>query len=824
MKIKRKRIWIPLVIILILLIVTGGVLLTLTVPNVETQLGNLKPAILVAISEPVNGQKVLPGDSLSVYVSVASAQPLQSLEVFADGTPLAIVMSTSLEQSPVTAMFLWSPVPEGWHLLTARATDQDGFTVLSNPIRVEAILPPAPQPVEPTLLDKPGVVLGISTDSPDFETELDTEIERLLSLATDQEPVHVQVPSFTAPDLEVPPESFTGSILEAPSSAPFFQKFLLWTSAKTSTSVILPQAPSLRGSVEDCTVRLRVYDRSNNELGFHLYRLGPLDTGWVLEADLQASDGTGVFEYLDSDRNNGKQDYYIASYNAAGENPGNIIELNVAAEACSIHSPHVVSLQNAFLTPTQPVDRLYCYASNDLSSWVRIPRKPQEFINPVEGVFNLSPYLHGLGVPGTPLQFKLECWGWHGETLVSLGSGSGPIGAAEGPLEFNGDRYRLRADSILDPMNPGDQHLAIKAIVPPVNLHYSTSLADCHVFSGGDAAMEWACENLIDPWTGESVSGHNILVWHYYDFCKYNKEYCQGYIPFSEVRGYHVYRQTKNALEQWNEPILIKTVDRNDVLMAVLTPGETTSASDRTRYFVRAFVQDGYESGDSNYLQPVSANFKMTIPALYSQANSVRVFKPGGKVVGVDVEPGPQGSTKNVDNSFIGDGTYWVSGEPVQEEQTEEGFLVGYLRSHAKHLPKSISMIFDDWIQFDLSQVPGKITNATLRWDGDLIMAGPGWDKWSIWCGNELTTFYGWPVDYMEYLLPSDDIWGVDVTNLVLLQQQAEASHTSVGGLTPYYFGFYMWSGMRTHYTTEYFWDACLAQIKNVRLEVEYTE
>lgn len=587
--------------------------------------------------------------------------------------------------------------------------------------------------------------------------------------------------------------------------------------------VLLPQAPYLRGSVEECAVRLWVNDRAVDELGFRLYHLGPLDTGWVLAADLQASDGMVVFETIDPDRSPGKHFYYIASYNAAGENPGNIIDLDVAAEACVIHSPRAVSLQNAILTPALPVDRLYCYASQDWSNWVRIPRQPQEFVYPLEGVFDLSPHLHALGIPGIPLDFALECWGWDGETLLPLGSGSGPIGAAEGPLEFDADRYHFQADSVFDPLNPGDHPLTLLTIVPPVNLHYPNSVADCVEFGKHDASMVWACDNLIDPLTGESTSGHNILVWHYYDFCKYDG-YCEGYLPYTEVLGYHVYRQTKNALEQWNEPILIKTVDRNDVLMAVLTPGETTSASDRTRYFVRAFVSDSYESGDSNYLQPVPANFRMTIPALYIQGLSVRVFKPGGKIVGVDIEPGPQGSVKYVDNSFFLGESFWVSHVPVIEEQTEDGFLVGYWRHHAEHLPKSVSLIYDAWVQFDLTQVPGTITSALLKWDGDLEMAGPGWDKWSIWCGNELTTFYGWPVDYMEYLLPSDDIWGVDVINLVLLQQQAEASHASVGGLTPYYFGFYMWSGMTTHYTTEYLMDACLARIKNVRLEVEYTK
>jgi hypothetical protein len=678
--------------------------------------------------------------------------------------------------------------------------------------------------VEAASLDMPAVVLGISTDSPDFETELDAEIERLLSLGEDQEPVQAQIPSFTAPEQGIPPEPLPGDIQETPGRASSFQKFLLWAAENANLPDPLPPAPYLRGSVEECTVRLTITDSAENELGYRLYRLGPLDTGWDLAADLQAGSGLGVFEYSDPERFPGVVVYYAASYNASGENPGNFLSLEVTSQSCRIHSPLAVSLQNALLTPSLPVDRLYCYASQDGSDWARIPWHAQEFVDPVEGVFDLSPHLRALGIPGTPLDLSLECWGWQGETLVPLGSGGGTIGAAEGPLEFDADGYHFEADAVFGPVEPWDRPLNILTIFPPVNLHYPDSLAGCDAFTGGDAAMEWACENLIDPLTGESTSGHNILVWHYYDFCKYDEQYCEGYLPFSSVQGYHVYRQTKNAMQQWNEPILIRTVDRNDVLMAVLSPGETTSASSRTRYFVRAFVNDGYESGDSNYVEPVPANFRSTIPAMFIQGMSVRIFKPG-KMTGMDIEPGPQGSMKIVDSGIMGSDSYWVSYEPILEEQTEDGFLVGYWRSHAEHLPVSTSLIWDAWVQFDLSQVSGTITSALLRWDGDLLMAGSGWDKWGIWCGNQMTTFYGWPVDYyMKYLLPSDDIWGVDVTNLVLLQQQAEAINYPVEGMTPYAFGFYMWSGLRTHYTTEYRLDYCYEKIINVRLEVEYTK
>jgi hypothetical protein len=816
---KRRRYWIWAGIAIIALIL-GGLQVHRSVPSVDKQLDRLDPIILVNITEPLNGQPVQLDIPTSVFISLSSAEGLQNLQAYADGIPLASIAFSPLGQSPVIAWYVWTPGTEGWHVLIARATGSDGSTIISDPVRVEAVLPttlpdslPPAQGYPP---DMPVTLFGISSDAPDFDAVLDAEVERLLSLGEGQQVIPEEPPSIYLPMMEVEPVAIPSVLQQAPPPASPLQKYLLWFAGRINMPASLPAAPMLGGSVQECTVRMWVEDRAEDELGFRLYRLGPLETGWSLAADLQALDGTGAFELLDPDRSPGRHTYYLASYNARGENPGNLLDLEVTDDACSANGPQVISMRHAVLTPAIPVDRLYCYASLDGSDWSRIPRQPQEFIQPLDGAFDLSPHLRALGLPGTSPGLQLECWGWQAGSLLPLGSGCASLADAQGPLEFDGDKFHFEADAAFDHLQPGDRLPELLTIVPPVNMHYPGSQADCDVFSGNDAAMEWACANLIDPWTGEPTSGHRILVWHYYDFCQYDA-FCNGYLPWDQVAGYHVYRQTKNALDEWNDPILIRTVERYDVLMTVLSPGETTSASERTRYFVRAFVSDGYESTDSNYLQAVPANFRMTIPALYIQGISVRSFKPGGKIVGIDIEPGPLGSIKIVD----GGDSFWVSHTPVLEQQTEVGFQVGYIRSHATHMPKTHSIIFDAWVQFDLTQVPGTITDADLVWDGELVMGGPGWDKWTYQCFNYMTTFYGFPVLDPPFFTS----WGdTDVTNYVLLQQQAEDLQQPVGGMTPGYFGFYMWSGLRTHYTTEYRWDTCHFVVKNVRLEVEYTK
>jgi hypothetical protein len=375
---------------------------------------------------------------------------------------------------------------------------------------------------------------------------------------------------------------------------------------------------------------------------------------------------------------------------------------------------------------------------------------------------------------------------------MPLGSGGGAISTE--PIYFEAGGFTFSSQPVHEPASPGTYRFKPLNFAPPMNLHYADSLAGCDAYTGDDAYLEWACENLIDIW-GEPVSGHNILVWHWYiyDNCNAQEDYCGYNVPEEEVAGYHVYRQTGN-----NEPILIRTVDRNDVYMAVLTPGETTSASESTRYFVRAFMQSGYESGDSNYLQARPAPFRMTLPGLYSGAIGIRIYKPTGKVV----------------NAVVGN---WDL-----QALPEEGINVGYMRHHSRFGPQAESLYWHEYVTFDLSEVPGIIGSAHLEWDGEMHTSGPGNDLYADRCNNRLTDYFGAQVGYYP-ISPMPLGIDADVTNYEVLWQHAAAVDAELlWGELPTYPGFYLWSGDTSLAYTDLFLDMCLAVVKNVRLEVEY--
>ena len=792
MKKKRAWIWVGFSIGLVALLVIGDILANKYVPNIDTQLRALQPVILVSISQPVNGQQVTSGEPIGVFVTVNSAQGLQNVQAYADGTPLGMVMSSPLNESLVTAEFQWLPQTEGWHTFTARVTDLQGRTVVSNAIRVEAIVPTILSG-EAAPAESPGTVFGISTDSENLDTEFDAEVDRLIARAGVDLPALLEFPSFPPPASESSPERSTALIAEVPGNTSLFQKVNLWFASLSYIPFALPAAPDLNGSVKNCTVQLQVNDIAHNELGIRLYRFGPNDTAWVKFADLQASPGMRMFEYDDMDRMPGQYLYYASSFNAGGENPGNFFSAEITAEACSVHSPTVVSLQNARLTPTRPVDRLYCYASVNGADWERIPGNSTDFIFPVNSVFDLSPYLHALASPNTPLNLTLECWGWEGGSLVPLGSGGGAI--SERQVEIDAESYTFLAAPVQELAGPGDYTLNLVNFAPPYYLHYPDSLADCMVHARGDAALEWACENLIDL-QGKPIAGQAILVWYWniHDNCNAQENYCGYNVPPSDVSGFHVYREIPGY-----EPVLIQTINTSAVTLAVLSPGETASTSAGTRYFVRAFMQDGYESGDSNSLEAIPAEYTMSIPAQYSPELGIRVFKPGGKIVNVTVPA-----------------DLYNLGEPP-----EYGIDFGYFRHHTDYISKVDSIYEHAYIGFDLSQVPGTITSARLQWnDGAIHTSGPGNDLYADRCNNHLTDFFGQQLGYYYSM-----IWltmDADVTNYVLTWQQNQGTEFPGLGELPSSPGFWLFSGDTSLAYTEYDLDLCMITIQNVRLEVEY--
>ncbi len=778
----RSWLWLLVVVGILAAVFIAVFLLLRNIPPIEKQLDQTRPILSIAIAEPHHRQQVLAGQPITIFISTSGAEPVQNLVVTVNGEPIQQTSATGTS----LYVFHWSPPIPGWYVLSAQAQDLQKRTISASPIWVEGVVPtPAgsnsPNPIIPSS------ILDIPLDTDNFDEQLDSRVDAIISESAEQLTSTSPGESTNTPAANPPIAAPEGVMLPGLKQAPAFLPLKVWLASLAPTSSAAPTPPQLAGKVDGCSIHLSVNDTSTTETGFLVYRTDVANPTWTVIATLSAHSGTGWASFTDSARPNGQVAYQVAAFNASGKSPSNVVTLTINNTACSDNSPVGITLQNAILSPTFPIDRLYCYASANNLDWSRIPSTISSFIPPTNGSFDLSPHLPTLPRTSSLHNLSLECWGWQGSVLIPLGRSMTSL--AESVIESKAERFKFTASTIFEPIPPGQIAYKPLNLAPPYNLHYADSLAGCKAYTGKDSYLEWACDNLIDQW-GKPLSGHNILVWHWYihDNCNAQENYCGYNVPKSDITGYRVYRQTGN-----NEPILIRNVERNDILMAVLTPGETTSASANTRYFVRAVTTDGWESGDSNSLQAEPAPFHMTLPALVSQEMGVRVYKPGGKIVGVV-----------------------VGGEMV--EQSETPALVGYFRHHSPHLPRVTSIYFHEFLYFDLSQVKGTISSATLMWDGKIHTSGPGNDLFDVRCNNYVTDYMGTQVGYSPIMMLS--MWA-DVTNLINIWKQNPM--TTVPG-DPYSapYGFWLYSGDTSLASTEYDLDLCTVDIKNIRLEIEY--
>ncbi len=116
-----------------------------------------KPPV-VEIATPLNGA-VFP-DGADVFIAAHAADTdgfVATVEFFSGTNSLGITTNHPLSMSPVNPFQLtWSNVPPGYHFLTAKATDDDGATAISMPIRINVGNPFEPTVVNVTATDPEG--------------------------------------------------------------------------------------------------------------------------------------------------------------------------------------------------------------------------------------------------------------------------------------------------------------------------------------------------------------------------------------------------------------------------------------------------------------------------------------------------------------------------------------------------------------------------------------------------------------------------------------------------------------------------------------------
>ena len=90
-------------------------------------------------------------------------------------------------------------------------------------------------------------------------------------------------------------------------------------------------------------------------------------------AQLDGHPGTGDFTYVDAGLGLGKYLYYISSLDGSSETPSSLLKLEISDGQCAAASPQAFGLQDAVLTTSKNVDKVYCYLSVNQGPWTRIP-------------------------------------------------------------------------------------------------------------------------------------------------------------------------------------------------------------------------------------------------------------------------------------------------------------------------------------------------------------------------------------------------------------------------------------------------------------------
>jgi hypothetical protein len=629
-------------------VVVIGVIASFFIPKTNQQLPPGAFSILVNINLPLNGAELPLNEPVSIYAEAIGDKPVHSLELWVDGTFSPTKMDSSpADKSPLTATWLWTPAEEGVHRLIVRAIGPGGEVINSNVVRIsvlprEKITDLQVTPIPPEQLP-PNEPPAANTD--------------------------FQVPE--GPTVAPPPPPFPP---QDPPQVP----------AEPPTG-----APGLQGSINQCDATLFIQDNAEDEKGFYLYRFDPTSTTFTRVATLDKHPGTDSFNYLDPSLSLGNHTYYIASFDGSGESPSNLINLNVSSAQCAANGPQSFGLQDAILTTTQTVDKIYCYLSVDQGPWKRIPYGSNKFIYADAKGFDLSKYLGNLisPPPGGSLTLELECWGWSGDTLVYLGYQKQTID--KGPVQLIGMDFNLIGK--LGITGPETVPFTTSPLIAAPRSLYFKNYNDCVSFfqsySPSNPANE--CKFLNKGWL--------LLTWQWNPYHCWTGDNCNYIKDIDDYRLYQVY--------PGNEPVQVSTniyhlhVDGGgQVALTFFTPATTQNGLIGAKYFVRAY-KGNLESPDSYAIPAPSPQYQYTKVLPSSMMFQDTTYQ--ADFIGSCPAYGP-----NFQDDMLKGGGSVVVGFNYQAKYTYSDDCP-VMRS---------SDYYDATIYFDHREIHGQVNSAILHW------------------------------------------------------------------------------------------------------------
>ena len=446
-------------VLAVILIGSAGAYQAARIPSVAEQLPPNVAPLVVTLNRPLDGSAYPANAFILVAAEAVAARPLAALELWADGARVERreAEATSARRQ-LSGFWSWQPGTPGEHTLLVRAVDVAGVIGQSDPVRVRAS---AAVDARLLITAKEGDTLeglaGLLGASAERLAALNPELDGAGPLLPGQvvfAPLPLGTAGASQPAGAATPAPPAGPAQPAPDWAP--SKVSLWLRKRVLAPAKPPPAPVLTAATEGCIVRLFVADRSGDEQGFFVYRLAATADGFERIATLPANDGTLPLEYHNQ-AGGGHVEYYVSSFNAAGEVPSNVYAVEVAGPGCPPPGWRALRpargdlwLEDGKLVVIQPVDRVYYYLALDQGPWTRVPADPEALIPPLQRadvlrwaaqaaasggagllqalardsgrVFDLAAAAGEAPALQGQHSVAVEFWGWRGGELLRLGT------------------------------------------------------------------------------------------------------------------------------------------------------------------------------------------------------------------------------------------------------------------------------------------------------------------------------------------------------------------------------------------------------------------
>jgi len=348
----------------------------------------------VIISQPGNMAQFPAGVPIQVEVDATGQQPFTSTELWINGVLEGVQAGPPAGLTSLTSLYSWIPLEGGNFSLVARAINQKNDIATSSAVIV-------------------------FVNPPEYGDQPDPEAGKVYPAVLPASPAgQTSPPPPTPGDVPEPAVEWQGSPGD-------------WLTDLTTSSA--PAAPELVVAADGCNIQLDIHDLSENEEGFALYRQTTDSPDWVHAVDLASQPGKGWIETQESNLAGGIT-YYVAAFNSQGYTSSNLALVNIDPQACPPPQPLIeipsLHLKVKNLIFDGQISHMYCYISLGSNNWSRWPETgfvadgASEQDAPLLVTPLILASLDDTGVKPGPqsLDLKLDCWGWQGGQLLSLGS------------------------------------------------------------------------------------------------------------------------------------------------------------------------------------------------------------------------------------------------------------------------------------------------------------------------------------------------------------------------------------------------------------------